>query len=48
MKERNSVETFEIVNSSELKIIFSERIFADNGWIESYLFSIIGNGINKS
>ncbi len=42
------METFEIVNASELKIMFSERILDNSGWIESYLFSIIGNGINTS
>jgi hypothetical protein len=48
MSQRKLVETFEIINGPDLKIVFSDQVFSDDGWLENYLFTIFGKGINAS
>lgn len=48
MSQRKLVDNFEILNGPDLKIVFSDREFSDDGWLASYLFSVSGSGINAS
>lgn len=42
------MDNLEIINDPNLKIVFSDPEFSDDGWLASYLFTISGNGINAS
>ncbi len=40
------MDSFEICNSKGLQVIFSAPQFSDEGWLDNYLLSIAGNGVN--
>ncbi|UTW05160.1 hypothetical protein KDX31_09270 [Amphritea atlantica] len=48
MSQSEFVDNFEILNGPDLKVVFTGPKFSDDGWLESYMFTIAGNGIEAS
>ena len=42
------MDSFEILNGPDLKVAFTDPEFSDDGWLTSYLFTVLGRGITAS